>query len=1137
MRKPYTFFTGLTLALASALSGAQEMDNSFLRAGGSYLYKGETRGQSLEFTTAPDGKPATRLGWDFSRFKFAEVNLRKPLQITSFQELELALDYSSSGRRQLDSCGFRIADASGEVFQWSCPAGDDLPGWKTIRCRLTPRNFNSCWGGDGNKTIDFPARLIGFGAGFCRESSGPVWFGALRFRFPEEKKKIPVLEYSWNFDEKAEFWKSWGAGRLEKQTVSADRNGEIFLNERMFAIRPAEECRELRLSCTLQNGNATVAVRVRDGAGKSQLLTALPLVSGRNRLSFPLAGLASPVRIEQLRIDNRGGSLRLELETLELWTEKETAAALSAAVDTGHPLHLLLPGKSRTAVLVLTNRAERPLTLKGKFTLSDYFGECAQFERDIALPAGKSMRIPVDTTPFPRDGIYYVDYRFVNPDENSSEGVSGRISFARMTPAGPTPGRAQGFLFGICTHTERWGIRDRELEVLACALAGAKVIRSSPGWEIVQPKKGAWDYTLYDRMVEQYAASGMELQAGFGLCNQWGKAADAKMRDGSPDRLNNGRSMPDLELWRLYVRNTVSRYRGKIRFWEVWNEPDLTHFANFGVEDYARLLAASAEEIRRADPEARMMNGGFAGLTAPAQVEYQRRFLELARGTFDVHAFHQHGEFGVFRQVIDELFLPQRRETGTAVPWFANETAMHSLGGREQLQAESLFKKLIFARARGAIGYTWYDLRNDGFSVTDAEHNYGMVTNDFYPKAVYPAFAALVNLYRDADFDRELPLGTGEFAFLFRKKGELILGAWREVSADDATGGLYAGTTDGTRVRRVDIMGNSTDVPLENGRFLFQPGRIPESLVVEGGSRLAFHPVLNIATIGPVAEGRPATLEFELPDDSIPMLKCELAAEKPFQIREKKFLLKAVPGSRTKIRKTLTVGSGLGTEMRQLPLRIAIPGGGEAEILIPVYPAWKLSRALSPENPDFVLNRRGQVVSVYDKVPGHSIWEGPEDLSARISCGIEQDELVVRAEVTDDIHRQNDSGSEIWRGDSLQLFFQLPGQKGEWELGNALTSAGGEHWVWRAPEGFTAAAARSAIRSKAGRVGSVTTCEIHIPFKAIGLTPQMLWEGFRFNLLVNDSDVPGDEREGWIRLAPGVGDERNTLRYPVVFFE
>ena len=47
----------------------------------------------------------------------------------------------------------------------------------------------------------------------------------------------------------------------------------------------------------------------------------------------------------------------------------------------------------------------------------------------------------------------------------------------------------------------------------------------------------------------------------------------------------------------------------------------------------------------------------------------------------------------------------------------------------------------------------------------------------------------------------------------------------------------------------------------------------------------------------------------------------------------------------------------------------------------------------------------------------------------------------------------------------------------------------------------------------------------------------MLWEGFRFNLLVNDSDVPGDEREGWIRLAPGVGDERNTLRYPVVFFE
>ena len=531
------------------------------------------------------------------------------------------------------------------------------------------------------------------------------------------------------------------------------------------------------------------------------------------------------------------------------------------------------------------------------------------------------------------------------------------------------------------------------------------------------------------------------------------------------------------------------------------------------------------------------MNGGFAGLTSPEQIAYQRRFLDTAQGKFDLHAFHQHGDFGVFRQVIDGVFLPQRRETGTTVPWYANETALHSLGGQEHLQAETLFKKLLFSWSRGAIGYTWYDLRNDGFSPTDAEHNYGMVTNDFYPKAVYPAFAALANLYRDMRFEREIELGAGEYAFLFHGGNALALAAWREVSAADTASGLYAGTTDGKRVRRVDIMGNSEDLPLENGKFLFQPGRIPETWVVEGGTTLEFTPILKAEIVGPAAEGREITLELELVYGGELTLNCELAAEAPFHIAQKEFELKAVPGKRNVVRKTIAVGSGLGTMMRRIPLRIAIPGGGKAEIAIPVYPAIKLTPALGG-TPDFVLDRRIQVTSLYDKEPGRSIWEGPGDLSARIDCGIVNGEFVVRADVTDDVHRQNDSGDLIWRGDSVQLYFCLPGQKGSWEIGGALTASGNsESRVWSAPEGFDAAKTRSQIALDVRRSGTLTRYEFRIPLSAIGLSPQLLKEGFRFNLLVNDSDVPRDEREGWIRIAPGAGDERNPLRFPVVFAE
>ena len=45
----------------------------------------------------------------------------------------------------------------------------------------------------------------------------------------------------------------------------------------------------------------------------------------------------------------------------------------------------------------------------------------------------------------------------------------------------------------------------------------------------------------------------------------------------------------------------------------------------------------------------------------------------------------------------------------------------------------------------------------------------------------------------------------------------------------------------------------------------------------------------------------------------------------------------------------------------------------------------------------------------------------------------------------------------------------------------------------------------------------------------------MLTEGIRFNLLINDND--GEGRDGWIQIAPGIGDEKNPGKFPFVIFE
>ena len=51
---------------------------------------------------------------------------------------------------------------------------------------------------------------------------------------------------------------------------------------------------------------------------------------------------------------------------------------------------------------------------------------------------------------------------------------------------------------------------------------------------------------------------------------------------------------------------------------------------------------------------------------------------------------------------------------------------------------------MAFVLEQGAIGYSWYDLRNDGINPADPEQNYGLLTNNLQPKPDYAAYMEAV---------------------------------------------------------------------------------------------------------------------------------------------------------------------------------------------------------------------------------------------------------------------------------------------------------------------------------------------------------------------------------------------------------
>ena len=64
--------------------------------------------------------------------------------------------------------------------------------------------------------------------------------------------------------------------------------------------------------------------------------------------------------------------------------------------------------------------------------------------------------------------------------------------------------------------------------------------------------------------------------------------------------------------WARFVYTTVQRYQGKVKAWEIWNEPDWTGWFWTGTTaEYYRLLQVGYQAAKHADPTVTVLFGGL----------------------------------------------------------------------------------------------------------------------------------------------------------------------------------------------------------------------------------------------------------------------------------------------------------------------------------------------------------------------------------------------------------------------------------------------------------------------------------------------------------------------------------------------
>jgi hypothetical protein len=127
-------------------------------------------------------------------------------------------------------------------------------------------------------------------------------------------------------------------------------------------------------------------------------------------------------------------------------------------------------------------------------------------------------------------------------------------------------------------------------------------------WQQIEPEKGCFDWTAPDAFVVQLQSPDEGLISLFSS-SQWAVKRPAALLPPSPAK--------DLKDYYDFVHSTVSRYKGKVRYWQNDAEPNNPVFWAGTKEEFAAQLKVFYRAVKDADPAAQVVLGGYDGLFVP----------------------------------------------------------------------------------------------------------------------------------------------------------------------------------------------------------------------------------------------------------------------------------------------------------------------------------------------------------------------------------------------------------------------------------------------------------------------------------------------------------------------------------------
>ena len=254
--------------------------------------------------------------------------------------------------------------------------------------------------------------------------------------------------------------------------------------------------------------------------------------------------------------------------------------------------------------------------------------------------------------------------------------------------------------------TQDRGYVDYESNKVYLEPLGLHKVRLQAGWAKTEKQKGVYDFEWLDKVIDDVVSRGLTpwLQTSYG---------NPIYEGGGTIFLAGGWPVSEeaLDAWDRWVRTMAERYKGKVREWEIWNEPDINTALFADVSSFVHFTERTIKILKEVDPDCRIAAFAWA-LCLPDKFEKCLQMLQddgyLEQIDWITYHFYEYrpedmyAKVDIYQNILNRFDTPtilRQGETGAPSRGYMGG-ALANYGWTEESQSKWTLRRLMTDKAR-----------------------------------------------------------------------------------------------------------------------------------------------------------------------------------------------------------------------------------------------------------------------------------------------------------------------------------------------------------------------------------------------------------------------------------------------------